>query len=953
MLGKKPLAVCGFMDQNAQPDDVSVADARVFGGRFRVVRLIKKGHGVETLLGVDDNNQQVVIKTASRDSLTIGAQMRLEHEAGALRQIRSPYIAPLLELGRREDLLYLVMPLIPGQTLEQRLQSSTLGLLDTIQLGRCLTAALREVHDQEVLHRDLKPANIIIDETSGQVRATLIDFGLARSARLDASIRDQPVGTARYMSPEQAGLLDQEADERADLYSVGAVLFECVAGRPPFLGQSVGEVLRQHLSVPAPELRSLGIAVPRALDEVIQRLLRKDPQDRYQTAEAVLTDLTLLAASLEKGIADPPLVVGLRDRRRTLTEPAFVGRDAELAALDFQVENARRGEGGLILLEADSGGGKTRVLQELAQRSARKGCSVFRGQGLDQAAQRPFQVLVGVAAVLIAERAGRSQEEVAASSPGESANLASPTDGMAGLIARLGDNREAVCAALPELAELLGSPSTEVLGPESFGQARTLQALAALLDALGTEESPALVLLDDCQWADELTLQLLAGWQRRRSQRPGGRHVLLVAAYRAEEVQGDHPLRTMPTALHVVLPAFRPEDVRRLAESMAGPLPDEALAVVENFCEGSPFMAAAVLQGLVESGALVAEPTGWRVESLALADVQSSRHAAAFLVRRIESLPAEVSQLLSAGAVLGKEFELDFAARLVLQTPAQAIAAFDNARRRHIIWARRDDTHCAFIHDKLRQTLLERLAPVDREELHRRAAVFLQEQAPDRVFELAYHFDAAGLHRQALPPALAAAEKARAEHSLAIAEQQYNIARRGVPSEDTATRFRIAERLGEVCMLHGRYDEATVEFEAALEMADGPLAHAEIEGKLGELAFKRGDVGSATTRIERALRQLGRRVPRWPVTLVFFVLWEVLVQAAHSLFPGIFLGRRRLEHFDRERLALHLYSRLAHLYWFHRGTVASLWAHLRELNRAECFPPTPELCKLPPSMRPR
>src|ERR1700687_345021 len=94
--------------------ETASAELRVFGGRYRVVRLLKKGHGVETFLGRDEDGHEVVIKTAPRDSLSIGAQMRLEHEAGALRQIRSPFVAPLLDLGRQEDLLYLVMPLIQG-----------------------------------------------------------------------------------------------------------------------------------------------------------------------------------------------------------------------------------------------------------------------------------------------------------------------------------------------------------------------------------------------------------------------------------------------------------------------------------------------------------------------------------------------------------------------------------------------------------------------------------------------------------------------------------------------------------------------------------------------------------------------------------------------------------------------------------------------------------------------
>ncbi|MCI0377328.1 MAG: AAA family ATPase [Gemmataceae bacterium] len=910
----------------------------VFGGRYRVVRLLKQGHGVETLLGTDEKEgRPVVIKIASGESLSIGAQMRLEHEAGVLRQIRSPLIAPLLALGRQDDLLYLVMPFVQGLTLEERLRRGALWVRDTLTIGRCLMTALQDVHDQGVLHRDLKPANIIVDEATPLTQATIIDFGLARSPRLDAAIRDHPVGTARYMSPEQAGLLDQDPDERSDLYSAGVVLFECLAGRAPFQGDSVGEVLRQHMTVRPPELRSLGVAVPRALDEVIQRLLRKDPRDRYQSAEAVLADLGQIAAAMEKGSADPPFVVGLRDRRRTLTEPAFVGRDMELSALDAQVERARQGQGGLVLLEAESGGGKTRLLQELGQRSARQGCRVFRGQGLDQTAQRPFQVLVGVAAELI--HAGKLEYGLAQA-----------------VQTRLGEQREAVCAALPELAETLGSPATELLGPETFGQARSLQALAALLDGLGTAERPALVLLDDCQWADELTLNLLSAWQRRREPDRGQRHVLVVVAFRSEEVAQGHWLRTLSpltpfgrgsegTPLHMALPPFGAKDIRRLAESMAGPLPHEAVAVVEHLSEGSPFMAAAVLQGLVESGALAAEAAGWRIEPMAMADVQSSRHAAAFLVRRIELLPADVVELLSAGAVLGKEFELDFASKLARQTPAKAVAAVDEARRRHIVWARRRDTHCAFIHDKLRHTLLEKLKAKDREELHRRAALYLEEKVPGRLFDLAYHFDAAGLPGQALPYALAAAGKARAQHSLEVAEQQYRIAERGVAADDRAGRFGIAEGLGDVFMLRGRYDEAAAQFEAALPLAEDSIAQANIEGKLGELAFKRGDIKTATERVERALRQLGKRVPRWSITFVFKVLWEVLVQFLHCMLPRYFVGRKKLEGFGGERLALRLYSRLAHLYWFHRGTTAALWAHLRELNRAECYPPTPELAQ--------
>src|SRR5262249_51647309 len=157
-------------------------------------------------------------------------------------------------------------------------------------------------------------------------------------------------------------------------------------------------------------------------------------RDRYQSAEAVLADLTTLDEALERGIAEPGLVVGLRDRRRTLTEPAFVGRENELAVLDGLLERARQGLGGLVLLGAEAGGGTTRLLAELAQGSARQGAWVLRGQGLDQTAQRPFQLLAGVAAGLV-RTVQRDPELGRAISAG------------------LAEQREAVCAALPELAE--------------------------------------------------------------------------------------------------------------------------------------------------------------------------------------------------------------------------------------------------------------------------------------------------------------------------------------------------------------------------------------------------------------------------------------------------------------------------------------------------------------------
>jgi len=924
------------MDEGLRGVDVRgkpLREGQLIGGRYRVVQALKAGPGPETLLAIDlAQGDRVVVKAVPADGVSAGGLAQLELDVEALRRVRGHWVAGLRSVGREDDRLVFVTPHVPGVSLRERLTAGRLPVADALVVARCLLAGLREVHGLGVLHRAIKPSNVILDEFSPPRRAVLTGFGQARLARPTASTLDRLVATARYVSPEQAGLLDFEVDQRSDLYSLGTILFECLAGQPLFPGGEFGEVLRQHLASP-PMLRDLGVGVPRALDEAIQRLLRQDPRDRYQSAAAALDDLEAIAEAVGRGVGEPAIVVGRHDHRLTLTDPSFVARSDELPVLEAELERAREGRGGLSLLEARSGGGKTRLLEELARSAARIGARVLRGRGLDQSALRPFEVLVGVARDLLA--AARAEPELAGA-----------------LRDRLGDQAEAVRAVLPELAEVLGAGAARQLGPESFGEIRSVQALAATLDAIGADPRPTLVLLDDCQWADETTLKLLDHWQRRPDRAgqegsgadtgPGGR-LMVVAAFRAEEAPAGGLLRSLRPSAHVTLSPFDAGDVRRLAESMAGPLPGEALEVVERLSGGSPFLASAVLRGLVESGAMVADPSGWRVEPLALEDVRSSRHAAAFLTRRLELLPAAALRFLSVGAVLGREFGLELAASLADQTPLQAIEAIGEARRRQIVWAETRRSRCAFVHDKLREALLARLSPEERQRLHRLAASRIESLDRDRVFELAYHFDAAGEGDRALPYALAAAERARARHALETAEKQYRIAERGAGSTEGAVRRRVAEGLGDVLMLRGRYDEAERQFEAARALAQGDLARAQIEGKIGELAFKRGDMKTAIDALERALRGLGRLVPQRPSAILACAIWEALVQVAHSWLPRYFLGRRSLDGADADRLVIRLLNRLTYAYWFKRGQIPCLWAHLRGMNLAERYPPTLEL----------
>ncbi|MBN8627517.1 MAG: response regulator [Planctomycetes bacterium] len=898
------------------------ADAAPLFGRFQVQKILNR-HGQRTsYLALDSDGQEVVVRTLTTADAAV-RQSHWEHEIALLSLLSSDRFASHRELGRHEETLYWVRPYVAGRALsiDPTVRPS---LSQALQFGRTLFGALQALHSRHCLCRNLRPANLILTDVDDSTRFVLTDFGLGVASDNDEAGR-RTVDDVLYLSPEQAGSLDCDVAATADLYSAGALYFHYLSGRPPYEGATVGAVLLRHMTAHVPKLRSLGLEMPRALDEVLQRLLRKDPRDRYQSAAAVLADLERIAAALEAGDADPDFVVGSADRRRTLTEPAFVGRARELQQLDLQLKSLRLGLGGLVVLETESGGGKSRLLDEFTQRARCQGIWVLRGIGTNEVGQKPFQVLDGVVQDFVA---------VAACEPQWKQRLRE----------QLGDRLCSVTAVLPQVAEVLGRDEAGELGPEAFAEARSIQALVHFLDALGSTNRPALVVLDDCQWADESAVKLILEWANARGERPSG-GVTVVVAYRSEEVETTHALRTLQPSLQLRLAKFDDEDLRRLIESMAGPLPDDIVEAVTSMADGSPFMASAALRGLVESGAVVADEQGWRIEPLAVADMQSSQQAGSFLARRIDLLPQQAARLLSAGAVLGKEFAWRTAVELAGLDVAVALNLLDLARERHLLWMRSDGSRCAFVHDKIRATLLERLDSAERKRLHLRAAVHLRVQGNRNTFELAYHFDAADEPQQALPFALESAEQARARHALETAEQQYQIALRGASTVNRATRYRILQGLGDVQMLRGRYAPSAELFEQAAELAEGPFAQAEIRGKLGELAFKRGDIDRAVRSFEAALRLLSCYVPRSLPTFFLLFLWEAWVQAWHTLLPGWFLGRLKRPPTDAERLSWRLRSRLAFGYWFARSKVHVLWTHLRGMNLGERHPPTLELAQ--------
>lgn len=1021
----------------------------VIAGRFRLERPLSVTSVAWTYAGRDEQDgQPVFCRAIDTSAIPAGTLIRIEHEANLMLSKRLEHIPALLHTDVEMDRYWLISEFVPGRSLRDLLAEKPLTLGTALHLFRDIVDALCRLHRLGVLHRSVNPSNIVVDESTAPFGVWLSGIGSTRSLCCDSLSPEQMLELAHYLPPEQSGVISDEVTESSDIFAAGCVLFHCLSGRPPYAGENLNDLLLHQTTQSVPGLRGLGIAVPRVLDDILHRAICADRRSRYQSAYALLKDIDALIAALNEtetecdrpasrggshernhyletapapdasdhgspgdgvsSVMEPEIVVGAYDRRGTLTQPAFVARSGELDQLDGSLNRTQRGEAQVVFLEGLSGSGKTRLLHEFAIRAAQAGCAVYRGRASTDVGHHPFELLSGVA-----------EEFRTACRKNPKLSDTVSTD--------LRELTEVVVKALPDLEEpfsgALVSPSrrsrtglreSETFTASTMGESRTLGALAKFLDALGSGEQPAVVILDDCQWAADLTCRLLQRWQVLQAEKSdGARHVLLVVGFRSEEVAPSHALRRLQPGLYLQLGPLNDAEVRQIIESMAGQVPEPAVDVVTRLANGSPFMASAILRGLIETRALlavedhvpipesndeVADPeaagpgtsgySAWIVDPLALEQVRSSKHAGAFLARRLELLDAETKQFLSVGAILGAEFDLEMAVWLSGLTSSQAVDAINDARHRHLMWCQFEVDRCIFVHDQIRETLLDRLAFDEKQSLHQAAASYLEARcaedearqeknsvdeevgdiirdaspasrstlpsADHRVAELAYHFDAADNHQAALPYALQAAEQAHARHALDVAEQQYRIARRAAHTAGPQVQYRIAEGLGDVQMLRGQYAEAEALFDEAAELAasgevcselEGPVAEAEIRCKRGELAVKRGDMEAAAGEFETALELLSCTVPRTRFQMGLGLLREGFVQLMHTGLPALFVHRKRRPPNDMERLTLRLYSGLSHAYWYCRSLHSALWAHLRGMNLGELYAPSLELAQ--------
>jgi len=889
-------------------------------GDYRLIRELGRGGMgvVYEAVHVQRGNRAALKKLPRVD----GAQLyRFKREFRSAADIRHPNLIGLHSLESDGAQWFFTMDLVEGTDFLDYVRPS--GRIDLPRLRASLAQLVMGVmalHRHHIIHRDLKPSNVMVTH-GGHV--VLLDFGLV--VELDhpglSQSGERIAGTPAYMSPEQAAGLSVTA--ATDWYAVGTMVYEALSGKRPFDG-SLWEILQgKQTQDPAPLPRD--VDTPEDLAELCIQLLARDPQQRPD-ALAIVKKVSS-SSGLDSTAASPS------------GGHHLVGRDQHLAALaDAFRALQRQREPQTVFIVGRSGEGKTSLGEQfLAGLREDQRIAIMAGRCYDRESV-PFKALDA----LIDALAGYLR-----ALPETDAALLMPDD--IGVLARVFPVLQRVEVVARSTSVHLNTMDEQQVRQRAFG------ALRSLLGRI-SRRSPIVWFIDDLQWGDSDSAEALFETLRP----PEAPQVLFLCTYRSDETEGSaflnmwkklqrkHEVRIAER--EVKLAPLTVDECIELVIDLLGKDNDSIRGRAVEFARetrGNPFL-------LIELVGCF-DPDTDSFEPMPLHEV---------LDRKLGRLPEEAGHLLEVVAVSGQALSLEEASRTAGHAlpPVATISRMRKERLVRMIGPEESplvDTY----HDRVRETILGRMDDGRCKSIHRTLAEVIEneasgvspeqvaalesaatswkdeEKAIPRVYDLAYHYDAAGEKRKAWIYALLAAEQARRQSAMEVAANNFAIAKRNADETDNAVRYRIAEGYGAVLMLLGRYDDATKQLEGAIDLVDDAERKARIEALLGEILFKQGSMDKSIAFYEQGLRRLGNWVPRAQLGFGCGIVRESVVQCVHSFSPGRMHRKPPSRQLD---LASRLTTRLFHPFCF-QSTPKMLWAHLSAMNRAELLPPSPSL----------
>ncbi len=556
-----------------------------------------------------------------------------------------------------------------------------LPLSEVLDISLRLVPVLGEIHTHGLVHKALTPEHVLFDPANGSI--ALAGFGIASELdqeRQAVQMSRVIEGPLPYISPEQTGRMNRDLDYRSDYYSLGVLLFELLTGKRPFEADNLLEWVHSHISRLPLSPQEISTAIPKVVSDIVLKLLSKNPEDRYQSAKGLIHDLTYCADLIVTGREIEPIKLGEKDVvQKFLLPQNLYGRERELKELFLLFEAAMAGHTEFCLVHGYSGVGKSALVNEIDRPLVRKRGFLVQGK-FEQFQQ-------GEAYTALAD-ALRSLVQQILAEPEERLN-----EWRRNLLDALVPNARLVVELVPELELVIGQQPVVAELPPAEARNRMLIVLSAFLRVFAGEGHPLVLFLDDLQWSDIPTLELL----RRLVTSRELSHLLLIGAYRSNEVSAGHPLRLLLDDLqsqkNIRQLPVGPLDRSSVANLVGDALcrnPEETLPLSDMLydkAQGNPFFSKELLRQLHKQGAISLDSTSgqwnWDLDAVRWSAVSSD--VIEFMVDNLRHLPSETQQILQLAACIGSSFDLHTLSAIYQHPIAETAAALLPALKQHTI----------------------------------------------------------------------------------------------------------------------------------------------------------------------------------------------------------------------------------------------------------------------------
>ena len=725
-----------------------------------------------------DPSEDVAIKVIlKREGLGPEDLLRFQKEAALMSRLYHPNIVSFHELGilpadDRSVLgggYYIVMDIASGKNLKESLSGDKRkDIAFLLEIGLQISSALDYTHGKNIIHRDIKPQNIVVGSRWQEqgVLAKVLDFGVARIAEVAQysatdedkdDVMEDAAGTPLYMAPEQTPLMTAPIDHRVDLYSLGCVLYEVLAGRPPFQGNSRNKLMRQHVAEEPEPLRSIRPNVPEMIELIINKLLAKHPSSRYQTAFGLHADLKRVKRMIEEN--DHSIFpLGLNDGLQAVSAQLnMVGRDRDLEKLidNFNKVAEESGRSRLTVIKGESGIGKSRLLSDFRSYLVKRKVRYISTRFSRHESSLPYNALAnGFNEYLM--RVMNTQEHETEEIKRRVKTLLGP---MATKVANV------VPGLNPYLPENIQDQSPDDLDEEDNAHDQSfIKAFSDFTRCLATDNNPVVFIFDDMHWADEGSIDLINDFFSHNNSL---KFHLLISYSPLHSVKENTSFQNFLRKFSKLKRRFEEVDLKNLdyqaISKLAGDTLNSANSINEDLTNylyeqsgGNPMYAVELIRALIADELISYDQVSklWKYDLDEILNRPPILESIDLTLIRIKTIPMSQRDFLEIAATVGMNFafeELLIKGRDIGFYQLEAKEAMDNAVRSGLIVKTSGSNESelgqnySFSHKRARELILDTIPPTKKRELHLQVALRIETMfktpGTKALFTLAHHIN--------------------------------------------------------------------------------------------------------------------------------------------------------------------------------------------------------------------